>query len=259
MEPDSVFPAPDEFITSVAQFLIEGGEEDAASVIMACTLERIEVNGSWFDGPNTYYTVLLCLRGPRVAYDILKPYVEQYQKAEIHISKSIHEAINAVLPHQYVLRDLEVRATTVQIEPGWHNELLEQARGRSVANQAVSARRARIWNRLRFRSQTEIKIAEALDRVGVLFFPLSMARLSGPEGRVNREPDFLVCRSGHWGILEVDGEEFHPPSRATEDHERDRLFKGYGIRVVEHYDATDCFVTPDRVVEQFLQILDRAY
>ena len=39
------------------------------------------------------------------------------------------------------------------------------------------------WERLRFRSKTEIKIAEALDRTEVLFVPNSLARLTTPKGR----------------------------------------------------------------------------
>ena len=75
---------------------------------------------------------------------------------------------------------------------------------------------------------------------------------------MNREPDFLVCLGGKWGILEVDGEPFHPASRTVEDHERDRLFKQHGIRVVEHFDATKCYEAPQTVVKKFLEILKQA-
>ena len=36
---------------------------------------------------------------------------------------------------------------------------------------------------------------------------------------------------------------------------RDRLFRAYGIRVVEHFDAGQCFNGPDEVVRRFLAIL----
>ncbi len=115
-----------------------------------------------------------------------------------------------------------------------------------------------IWNDLRFRSKSEIKIAEALDRVSVLFYPNCKARLDTPQGRDNKESDFLVFYKGKWGILEVDGEEWHPPSRTVHDHKRDRLFKAHGICIVEHYDATECFEKPNDVVQEFLEILSRA-
>ena len=78
------------------------------------------------------------------------------------------------------------------------------------------------------------------------------------ERRGNREPDFLVCKDGKWGVLEVDGEPFHPPSRTVQDHERDRLFRAYGVRVVEHFDASRCFEEADGVVAEFLAILARS-
>jgi hypothetical protein len=84
-----------------------------------------------------------------------------------------------------------------------------------------------------------MRIAVALDRSGVLFLPNCMGRLSGSTGRKNLECDFLVCHEGKWGILEVDGEPYHPAKRAAQDHERDRLFKAHGIRVVERFDARE--------------------
>jgi uncharacterized protein YjbI with pentapeptide repeats len=125
-----------------------------------------------------------------------------------------------------------------------------------ITNQGVKAPYE--WNNLYFRSKTEIKIAEALDRSGVLYYPNCKARLNTHEGRNGRESDFLVFYIGKWGILEVDGEPWHPPSRTVHDHERDRLFKAHGIRIVEHYDATRCWNQPDKVVQEFLEILSQA-
>ena len=105
--------------------------------------------------------------------------------------------------------------------------------------------------------QLQAKLA-IVPRTGVLFFPNCKARLNTPEGRDNEEPDFLVCYNGKLGILEVDGEPWHPASRTVHDHQRDRLFKVHGIRVVEHYDAKRCSEQPDLVVQEFLEILKNA-
>ena len=51
------------------------------------------------------------------------------------------------------------------------------------------------------------------------------------------------------------GEPFHPATRTVEDHKRDRLFRSHGIQVVEHFDATECYKDPDRVVRDFLKLL----
>ncbi len=112
--------------------------------------------------------------------------------------------------------------------------------------------------RLYFSSVSEVKIAQALDRVGVLFFPNCRGRLNTTEGRRNRECDFLVCYEGIWGILEVDGEPYHPPSRAAEDHRRDGFFLDHGIWV-HRFDSNECFKYPDDVVQRFLQRLKRLH
>ena len=114
------------------------------------------------------------------------------------------------------------------------------------------------WERLRFRSKTEIKIAEALDRTGVLFVPNSLARLTTPKGRENKEADFLICYNGKWGVLEVDGP-FHTAERRVEEQERERIFKKNGIKVVERFDSERCYNNPDEVVQEFFKMIEIGY
>jgi hypothetical protein len=124
-----------------------------------------------------------------------------------------------------------------------------------VHNNLFAYKGAIEWNHLRFRTVGEVRIAEALDAVGVLFLPNCRARLGEKDDRENREPDFLICSRGMWGILEIDGRS-HTPSRTVDDHDRDRLFKLHGIRVVEHFDDAECFENAKQVVAKFLRILD---
>ena len=114
------------------------------------------------------------------------------------------------------------------------------------------------WENLRFRSKTEIKIAEALDRTGVLFVPNSLARLTTAKGRENKEADFLICYNGKWGVLEVDGP-FHTAERRVEEQERERIFKKNGIKVVERFDAERCYNNPDEVVQEFFKMIEIGY
>lgn len=125
----------------------------------------------------------------------------------------------------------------------------------SALNQAAGELAPRTWAGMRFRSESELRIAQALDRAGALFLPDALARLGPPGARHNREVDFLVCWQGHWGILEVDGEPFHGQDRAAADAERDHLFGHHGIQAVTHYDASRCFATPDSIVANFLATL----
>lgn len=243
MSPDT----NDQLLASAVSFLIEGGEEDVASVLLSCSLETWVVDSFW--GANdTYDKIAIKLTGPRAAYEILNN--------EKHpIRRSVEKAFKALIAENTSIAYITVHAKHVDLDPDWRSELLEIARGKGVHNQAVGEKAAKIWNNLRFRSQSEVKIAQALDRAGVLFIPNCKARLGLAGNRQNREADFLVCYDGKWGILEVDGEPFHPPSRTVDDHERDRLFRVHGISAVEHYDANKCFNKPDEVIREFLKLL----
>jgi hypothetical protein len=208
---------------------------------------------TWYVGDEIHYAQHVKITGPRAAYDVLSD-------SSHPLYQPIRRAIEAVSPPGTYIRHFTIHAELIDIDPFWRTELLEIARGRGVNNQLVEEARARIrtWNNLRFRSQSEVRIAQALDRAAVFFLPNCKGRLNAPSGRDNREPDFLVCLDGKWGILEVDGEPFHPPSRTVHDHERDRLFKSHGVRVVEHFDASECFENASGVVTRFLDILKKS-
>ena len=106
-----------------------------------------------------------------------------------------------------------------------------------------------------FRSKTEIKIYDVLKKRAVLFFVNATAVLGGKE--LKREPDFLVCQGGKWGILEVMGEPYHPATTAMQDHDRARLFKDYGVVMIEFYGSERCYRDPEGVVTDFLKRLER--
>jgi hypothetical protein len=139
---------------------------------------------------------------------------------------------------------------------GWRQETERALQGDgTVANQArASGTRRRppfSWNGLAFGSESERRIAEALSKTGVLFFPLPAA-----VAKVDvKEPDFVVCAEGKWGILEVQGDRFHRPETAAKEHERGRWFQRLGVRLFQIYDATRCYSEPDEVVKEFLDLL----
>lgn len=249
----------DRLLASAVRFLVDGGEEDAASVLLSCALELdLHQQMEYFEPeydlvPVDRYKLEITFRCPRAAYDVLA------DKAHA-IGWSVRRAFKAVAPSNVEIWNFEVRGESAEIDPNWRNELLEIARGKGVHNQLAEGQRAnvRTWKNLRFRSQSEVRVAIALDEAGVFFLPNCKGRLTTPSGRENREADFLICYEGKWGILEVDGEPFHPPSRTVQDHERDRLFKSHGVRVVEHFDASECFENAAGVVKRFLDILKRS-
>jgi hypothetical protein len=249
----------DRLLASAVQFLIDGGEEKAATILLSCTLD--------YDGRGNTIT----LTAPRASYRFLAPLNNrdfhslefratcslEYQENVLTICDGIVYAFSALLGEHV---EIAARANLVPITAQWREELLALLRGDHVTNQGLqfSPKTPMVtWNNLRFRSASEVRIAEALERVDrppVLFLPNCMARL-GFSHRENREADFLICHKGKWGILEVDGPLSHPPSRKVDDDERARLFKAHGIRLVEHFDAGNCLEDADGVVKRFLYLL----
>lgn len=239
-------------LASAVQFLLEGGDQEAARFLLPCSLDVHQSGDSWWVGDEERYAVHVHVSAPRRTYDLL------VQK-DHPVGSAIRRALEAVIPAHYYVRHFTVSAQLVDnVEPAWRRDLIENASGTLASNQGADLGAARVWNNLRFRSESEIKIAQALDKAGVLYLPNCRARLGPADNRVNREADFLVCYEGKWGILEVDGEPFHPPSRTAQDHERDRLFKLHGVLVVEHFDARECWENPSGVVTRFLRILKQA-
>ncbi len=233
---------------NAVHFLLSEKESEAALILLSCAVELDAVDNNWNGVAYSVY-----IKGPRYVYDILK-------KGEEHpVTRNIEAAFNAVLPARDYVKYIIPSINLIDVEPCWKAQMLEIAQGKEVHNQGVDInnRVTIMWKNLRFRSESEKKIAEALDKANVLFLPNCLARLNTPEGRKNKEPDFVVCENGRWGILEVDGEPFHPPSRTTDDHKRDRDFLAHGIRVVQHYDANECYQQPDKVVANFLNLLRR--
>jgi hypothetical protein len=108
---------------------------------------------------------------------------------------------------------------------------------------------------LRFRSKAEIAIYEELLTRRLLFFPNAAAVIGGGEKSEKKEPDFLICQQGRWGILEVMGDAWHTAENAVKDHDRARLFKEFGILCIEFFDARECYSRPAVVVDKFLAIL----
>src|SRR6266851_3586801 len=227
---------------SAIHFLISENEKEAALTLLSCTTKL-----EWWGDTNECD---LYLRGPRHIYEALK-------NEENPIRKSISNAYHAIFEPGEYIRNIYPLANLVDVEPNWKAQMLEILQGKAVHNQGIeiSNRVSIIWRNLRFRSESEKRIAEALERAKVLFLPNCLARLHTPEGWKTKEPDFVICDNGRWGILEVDGEPFHPPSRTTDDHKRDRDFLASSIRIVQHYDASECYQQPDKVVENFLSLL----
>ena len=120
--------------------------------------------------------------------------------------------------------------------------------GLNPDNKSAAKQDTYYWNGWRFSTEAQVKIAEALDRAGVLFFPNSKGRVTTAAGRENEESDFLVCDQGKLGILQVN------LSQANSDLDREGV-QFQGIRLVRYYDPIQCSEEPEKIVLEFLQLL----
>jgi len=167
------------------------------------------------------------------------------------VGASIRRAVRSAMPAHTLIRRLtvvEAQVRSVGSAPGATGGISKEAAAGTSVNQGPHSAidLALVWEHLRFRSKTEIRIAQALDRAGALYLPNCRARLGLPNSRLNKEPDFVVCRAGAWGILEVDGKPFHQVGEW--DDARDALFHAAGVSYIRRYDASDCYMRPDEVV-----------
>jgi hypothetical protein len=241
----------EEFVlASAVSYLIEGQELKEASILLLCTNFSMTVGHSYYSGGEGISEISIELAGNRAVFEILN---DENHPATIAIKR----AIEAVLNTNYVLASLRCRSVYAGFDSGWRSKMLDLIEGKIPLNQGIPIQdKPRFqWEYLFFRSTYEIAIAKALDEYNLLFLPNCMARFSSPspQERKNKEADFLVCYEGKWGIIEVDGESTHP--NAAQDHQRDRLFRSHGIRVIERYTAKQCIDNPKGVVKEFLHLL----
>lgn len=229
--------------------LLDGQQFDAASLLLACQLHLVAVERI-ADFDIFGYLVRAELAGTRDAVTV-------FNDARHAITIAVKEALSASVPADYSIQWVSAHVEMRDLDPDWRQRLAEIANGKAVNNQGAShggvPGAPLVWQGLRFRSQSEVRVAQALDAAGALYLPNCLTRLNVGSDRQTREADFLVCEDGRWGVLEVDGP--HHEGKAADDHDRDRLFRTYGIKVVERFPSLDCFNNATDVVQRFLGLL----
>jgi hypothetical protein len=251
---------------SVVKYLYDTDEYDAASAVLSCEIEFF----SYYSDTGEEEWVIT-LRAPAAVH-------KQYVDGMAYDSKNRSQPIEGTLPEKiekafgyfnssYLYSNRE--SVTIFCLPklldindaDWKTALQRLLTGDNKLNQGLSTEKSpyhQYWQGMHFGSASELEIAKALDRKGIMYFPACLARVGDPDYRSNKEPDFLVCHNGKWGIIEVDGKPFHPPERTAKEHERGRQFKHHGLKVVEHFDAEFCRDHADEVVSDFLKILEQS-
>ena len=237
---------PEMLLANATYFLIQGQEFNEASILLLCG-----INVSVWDEDFGHTKLTITLTSNRAIYDIIQ---DDTSPSTIAISR----AFNAVLPYDYSVRNLYALVQlSDDFDTEWRAKMLEIIEGKMPLNQClpIQEKPRHSWAYLLFRSPVEITIAQTLDKYRVLYLPNCMARLGIPGARENKEADFLVCYDGKWGILEINGDTYHVNS--AKDHNRGRLFKLHGIKVFEPYEASRCVKEPDKVVQEFLELIKK--
>lgn len=192
-------PPPEQLLASAIQYLIQGDEHDAALLLLFCDVEYS--NDAWLYEaeynqnaelsliPYTPPPLQLQLTGPRLVYDVLVRHGWSGTHPTGH-RKAIQIAFEAVTPHGMVFSAFDVRVQMIDnLDPNWRAELQEIAQGRGVHNQGVEipGRSTVTWQgNIKFRSESERRIAIALDAMGVLFLPNCLARLNAGDSRITK-------------------------------------------------------------------------
>lgn len=142
-----------------------------------------------------------------------------------------------------------------RVQRGGRNANTNGAVANGTDENGDGTKRSIPWKGMIFRSNTEVRMARALDEAGLFFLSPSTARVTTGRGagegtgRETREIDFLIFHDGRWGVLEVDG----PYHHAQNDALRDMLLRAHGLTFIARYDAERCYHEPRAVVKDFLQ------
>lgn len=226
------------FLHTLRGYLQAIGKDEIAILLVNSSYE-VSPSGSFSHVRWNFYDATVRLFVP----------VVRISKFTAEVKKDLLYAVDPVFPKEvgYEITELEI-SPILEEPPDDEN---------SLSNSALLGSKGTLeHDGLRFRSHTEIKVYETLKKRNVLFFANATAVLGSKN--VKREPDFLVCQNGKWGILEVMGEQYHSSNTAMRDHDRARLFKDYGLFYIEFYDAAQCYNNSDEVVDDFLQRLSKA-
>lgn len=237
----------EKILAAAVRYLLQGDNKVAASLLMRSEIER-----HYYDEYEDAWVVEL--RGTRQLYDVIE------REPRNPLGKEVSSAIFASLP-VYAGGNtgivINVRMALVEVDLDWRAKLLAEVETGVALNQNVYQKQPFVWRNIRFSSEPEVKIAEALERAGIMYIPNCLVRAGSPEEMVSRFPDFLICFDGKWGILEVDGQKYHQ-GRATEDHERSRIIERHGgIAYLTRFDYRRCMDDPDGVIKDFIEVLQR--
>jgi hypothetical protein len=114
-----------DIIEDAINFLLQGGEAEAARTLKECTFMAFESNDSWMDGNRRLDGIDIELSAPRKVY-------EKLSDSRSSVTKAIRNAFNAVMPVDTYLKAIHVRAISKSAmhQAGSQKSLSESSRKR---------------------------------------------------------------------------------------------------------------------------------
>lgn len=250
---DTKISKNEKYLASAVHYLMSIGKADMGRLLLTCQMET--------DEDEQWGCIEITLRGSPEFYNRFSRDIigldEIGNEIEGEFRTSLYDAFKAVFPNEPCYR-LIAAVGLIEVDLDWRTRLLAESETQEqVSNQNPYVKEPIIWNGIKFASNSpgELAIAKALEKAGVMFLPNCLLRVGVPGRRDTVFPDFLIAYRGKWGILEVDGQTYHKDT-ATADYERMRKLRPQ----VTHFDrfpAQRCMNEPDKVVKEFLTILER--
>jgi hypothetical protein len=232
--------------------LIDLGKSELAAIILRSSYKFYPIDID--DEEWKRSQIELLINTPIEDYNLIAP---DEEKLVIEIIKGF---LNCLEKDELGLLDLNslkisIKSDLNELEKDWVKKLNHKLRFSKITNNQGNindSTNITVYNNLKFRSPAEIEIAKELEKQSILYFPLPVAVV----GYKKVEPDFLIQHpeTKKFGILEVNGDTYHTPKNAQQDHERAEIFFTRGI-YVKFVSAQKCFSNPSNVVKQFLDEL----
>ena len=144
-------------------FLNQGKEFDAAKILQSCSFSEWSLNDSWMNGNRSIDGVDLELSGSRSVYEILN-------NREHPITERVRKAISAVLPADYYLKNIIIRAassTKEDTSEAIKKELIDLVEAQKALLIAVSTGGPRIDSVNQQFKERQIRIMELLSSVSL--------------------------------------------------------------------------------------------
>lgn len=103
------------------------------------------------------------------------------------------------------------------------------------------------WNNVRFNTEVEVKIADILDEMNIIFSPNTILRMITAKGKITKKVSFLIIDQGKCGILDI------IPDEDNDLEDANHYILGQGIDLIRYYTENICQNNPELIIQDFLK------